>query len=73
MKIERFCLQCGEVLPEGTPNNLQYCNDACKQTAYRECLSDSEEDSTEKVEDGGLALVGLLGLGLWLFNTAQKK
>lgn len=78
MKIERFCLQCGESLPEDASANRQYCNDACKQIAYCErsvdTLSGSEEDNAEEVEESsGLVLAGLLGLGLWMLNAAQKK
>ncbi|XWW47047.1 hypothetical protein JYG30_06255 [Fibrella sp. USSR17] len=78
MRIERFCLQCGELLPEDAPVNKQYCNDACKQSAYRErsddTLTGTQEDEAEEMQEGnGLLVAGLLGLGLWMLNAARKK
>lgn len=79
MEIEKHCLQCGAVLPDYEPANKQYCNDACKQSAYRERLegNDDEDQEAADEDEGGLhplAWLGMFGIGIWLFNAnAQTR
>lgn len=78
MKIEKFCLECGETLPDYAPTNKQYCSDACKQSAYRERL-ESEDDHAQKVsseDEGGLHLLtwfGIIGAAAWVFNSTSQN
>lgn len=73
MKIEKFCLQCGETLPDYALTNKQYCSDACKQVAYRE-RQDDHDDKNQVVasesENGlhPLAWGGMIVAAAWLLN-----
>lgn len=79
MTIDKYCLQCGQMLPDDAPTNKQYCSDACKQGAYRHRLegSDGEEPKTVSQEESGLhplAWVGMIAVGAWLLQpTGQTR
>ena len=77
MRIEKFCLQCGERLPDYEPVNKQYCGDACKQSAYRDRSAEPESEKPETIstDEGGLhplALLGIFGLGAWLLSSTGQ-
>lgn len=74
MQIDKYCLQCGEMLPEDAPINKQYCSDACKQSAYRGRLEEPDEEKLVAVtdqEDGlhPLVWLGMIGVGAWLLQA----
>ena len=79
MTIEKYCLQCGESLPDYEPVNKQYCSDACKQRAYRDRLTEPEPETpeTDSADEDGLhplAWIGMIGLGAWLLRpTGQTR
>ena len=79
MKIEKYCLQCGQRLPDYEPVNKQYCSDACRQSAHRDRLAEPESEKPETVsaDEGGLhplAWIGMFGFGfLLLSSTGQTR
>ena len=77
MIIDKYCLQCGERLPENDPKNKVYCTDACKQSAYRNRLEvhDHQPEQATSEDEGGLhplVWLGMIGAGTWLLTKVGE-
>ena len=82
MTITKYCLQCAEVLPAGTPNDKPYCSTTCLQQIYPvlpEAATETVSQTvTETVSESSIDINPFLAFGLFigfaaLFAPATKS
>ena len=72
MNITKYCLQCAEVLPPGTPNDKPYCSSTCLQQSYPVLLEAATETVTktvtETVSESSIGIKPILTVGLLIYG-----